>query len=195
MLRNPYHVPHPFYFGIPNPRGVAWFYLALAALAVALIAGTIYVVDRWRRREHPTPDLRGDGQAPFTVLERSGVVVLLVYTLVVFGGAVWVAMQAIEIAIHPAYAPWTSADTWALLVAFGVFAFHLLVVPAAGFTFLLSRRHRRRYPEDLFVESARFERVTRGVLVANAATIVLIVLIELSGTVGEIPGSHQILSP
>ena len=170
-----------------DPRVLAWFGVAMFALLVAIIAGLVYIVDnRRRRRSHPR-GYRAPQKARLTVVEGFGGFLLVAYTGIVVASAVSLGRLVMEDRGSELALP-TPEEIAFLVVIVVVYSYHLFVFPVAGFTFLIGRRHKRRYPDQSHREGHGFDLSARALLVANAITVVALVVVELLVLAGGLPG-------
>ena len=186
MARNPYYVPGGFQDGVRSPRGVAWLDVAIVALIVAIVAGIVYIVDHRRRRNHHPRGYRYPQKARFNILEWFGFLVLLGYIAIVIASAAQLGLFVYE-SRGPGFTPPTAGEISIAVIVVVVYFYHLIVFPAAVTTFIVNRRHKRRYPDESHREGHGFDRTAIGLIVANVITIVLILLIELLIPAGQLP--------
>jgi len=180
------YVPGATELTLRESKDLAWFAIAAAAFVVTVLAGVIYIADRQRRRNRFPRGYRAPQRGRPTILEALGWAAVTAYTVAVVAGAVWIAIFIVERAGTEA-APPSAGQIAMLVVLVGVYLYALIVLPAAGFTLPLMRRHRRQYPDDRDREGAGFKRTTRGFLVINALIILLVVVIESLDAVGRFP--------
>ncbi len=180
------YVPGDTELTLLETKDLAWFAIAVAAFVLAVLTAVIYIADRRRRRNRFPRGYRAPQRGWPTVLEALGWLGVTAYTVAVVASAIWLSMFIVE-RVSTQLAPPSAGEIAMLLVLVGLYIYALIVVPAAGFTLPLMRRHRRQYPDDRDREGAGFQRTTRGLLMANAVIIVLVVVIEGLDVVGLLP--------
>ena len=170
-----------------DARVLAWFGVAMFGLLVAIVAAVVYIVDHRRRRGYHPRGYRAPLKTRFTVVEAFGGLVLIAYTGIVIASALSLAFLVVDIRGREFAIP-TPEEVSFLVVIVVVYCYHLLVFPAAGSTFLTSRRHKRRYPDESTREGHGFHRSARALIAANTITIVALVVIEMLVLSAQIPG-------
>jgi amino acid transporter len=166
-------------------RVTAWFGVAALALLIAIVAGLVYLVDHRRRRNFYPRGYRAPQKARYTVVEVLVALILLVYTAAVG----WSAAQLGILAYRTrGFERLPSPAEMVFIAAVAVvYIYHLFVLPSAGLTFLMSRRHTRRYPDETMREGPGFGRTATALMVANALCFVALTAVEGSVAAGLLP--------
>lgn len=168
-----------------DPRVMAWLAVAVLALLVAGTAGLVYVIDHRRRRNYHPRGYRAPERARFTVVEVLFGMVLLGYVFAVCA-SVWQLGMIVYETRGIERMPSVPEIVMIVLLAL-VYAYHLFVLPAAGLTFLMSRRHTRRYPDETMREGPGYERTSSVLVMANVLVFVALMAVEGSVAAGLLP--------
>lgn len=168
-----------------DTRVMAWFVVAAVALLVAVAAALIYAIDHRRRRNFYPRGYRAPEKARYTILEVFLGLLLLAYTAAV-GLSGWQLGMVVYETRGIERLPSTFEIVFLVMVS-AVYAYHLLVLPAAGLTFLMSRRHTRRYPDESMREGPGFRRTAAALMVANVLVFAALLAVEGSVAAGLLP--------
>jgi hypothetical protein len=168
-----------------DPRVMSWFAVAAVALLVAVVSALVYAVDHRRRRNFHPRGYRAPLKARYTVVEMLFGLLLLAYTAAV-GFSGWqlgvIGAETRGIERLP-----STAEIVFLVVVAAVYVYHLLMLPAVGLTFLMSRRHTRQYPDESMREGPGFGRTAAALMVGNALVFAALVAVEGSVAAGLLP--------
>ena len=168
-----------------DPRVMAWLTVAVIALVVAVAGALVYAIDHRRRRNFFPRGYRAPHRARYTVVEMFLGLILLAYTAAVaFSG--WQLGMLVYETRGIDRLPSAAEVVFVVMVA-AVYAYHLLVLPAAGLTFLMSRRHTRRYPDESMREGPGFGRTAAALMVANGLVFAALLAVEGLVAAGLLP--------